>query len=61
MTFVVYNRWGQKVFETNDQSMAWDGTFKGERLPPDVYGYYMQCLCEEGGSLFLKGNITLLR
>jgi gliding motility-associated-like protein len=61
MTFVVYNRWGQKVFETNDQTIGWDGTFKGQSLAPDVYGYYMQCLCEEGGSLFLKGNITLLR
>ncbi len=25
LTFVIYNRWGQKVFETNDQNIAWDG------------------------------------
>jgi gliding motility-associated-like protein len=61
MTMAIYNRWGQKVFETNDQSIGWDGTFNGKELPPDVYGYYMRCTCDKGGSLFLKGNITLLK
>jgi gliding motility-associated-like protein len=61
MTMAIYNRWGQKVFETNNQSVGWDGTFNGKELPPDVYGYYMRCTCDKGGSLFLKGNITLLK
>jgi gliding motility-associated-like protein len=61
MTFAIYNRWGQKIFETNDQSRGWDGTFKGALLAPDVYGYYMQCTCDDGSEAFLKGNITLLR
>ncbi|BDS12477.1 PKD domain-containing protein [Aureispira anguillae] len=61
MTMAIYNRWGQKVFETNDQNLGWDGTYLGRELPPDVYGYYMQCKCDEGGTLFLKGNITLLK
>ncbi len=61
MTIAIYNRWGQKVFESSDQSIGWDGTFKGQQLPPDVYGYYMQCTCDDGGTLFQKGNITLLR
>lgn len=61
MTFAIYNRWGQKVFETNDQNQGWDGTFRGSLLTPDVYGYYMQCVCDDGSEAFLKGNITLLR
>lgn len=61
MTMAIYNRWGQKVFETNDQSIGWDGTFKGQLLAPDVYGYYMKCTCDDGSDLFIKGNITLLR
>lgn len=61
MTMAIYNRWGQKVFETNSQLIGWDGTFQGKELPPDVYGYYMRCTCDGGGSLFLKGNITLLK
>lgn len=61
MNMAIYNRWGQKIFETNDQNIGWDGTFNGQPLPPDVYGYYMQCTCDDGGKLFLKGNITLLK
>jgi gliding motility-associated-like protein len=61
MTMMIYNRWGQKVFETNDQNIGWDGTFKGKLLPPDVYGYYMKCTCDKGGQLLLKGSISLLR
>lgn len=61
MTFAIYNRWGQKVFETNEQSRGWDGTFNGVLLSTDVYGYYMQCTCDDGSQAFLKGNITLLR
>lgn len=61
LTFVIYNRWGQPIFETNDKNRGWDGTFEGKVLPPDVYGYYMQCRCVGGGRLLLKGNITLIR
>ena len=38
MLLIIYNRWGQKVFETRDQNQGWDGTFGGADLPPDVYG-----------------------
>ena len=61
MLFIIYNRWGQKLFETTDQSIGWDGRHQGKILPPDVYGYYMQCTCDGGGQLLLKGNITLLK
>ena len=61
MTLQIYNRWGTLVFETTDQSRGWDGTYKGADLPPDVYGYYLQCTCDGGDSALLKGNITLLR
>ena len=61
MTLQVYNRWGQQVFVSNDQSIGWDGSYKGTDLPPDVYGYYLQCICADGSTLRTKGNITLLR
>ncbi|MGK0364115.1 MAG: gliding motility-associated-like protein [Saprospiraceae bacterium] len=57
----VFNRWGEKMFETNDKSIGWDGTFKNKQLPPDVYGYYMQIKCFNGMEYFKKGNITLIR
>lgn len=61
MNITVFNRWGQKVFETNDQSEGWQGTFKGELLAPDVYGYYLTVKCFNGEENFKKGNISLLR
>jgi len=57
----VYNRWGEKMFETNDKDIGWDGTFKNKQLPPDVYGYYMQVKCFNGMEYFKKGNVTLIR
>lgn len=57
----VYDRWGQKVFETRDKDKGWDGTFKGQDLPPDVYAYYFRVLCIGGDTYFKKGNVTLMR
>lgn len=56
----IYNRWGELVFQSNDQSICWDGTYKGKALAPDVYGYYMNITCPNQKTFFKKGNITLL-
>ncbi len=61
MEFAVYNRWGQKVFETTDQAIGWDGTYKGQDLPNDVFGYYLKARCFNGEEYFKKGNVTLMR
>ena len=59
--FKIFDRWGEMVFETNDQSIGWDGTFRGKPLDPDVYVYHLQVLCVDGQENLIKGNITLLR
>jgi gliding motility-associated-like protein len=59
--FAVYDRWGQKVFETNDITKGWDGKFKGARLDPAVFGYYAEGVCPGNEKFFKKGNVTLLR
>jgi len=61
LTISIFNRWGQKVFETNDLNESWKGTFKNERLAPDVYGYYLTGKCFGGEEFFKKGNVTLIR
>ncbi len=61
MYLAIYDRWGEKVFETDDPSQGWDGTFKGKSLPPDVYGFYLQVKCFNGADFFKKGNIALLK
>ena len=62
----VFNRWGEIVFEKanfnpNDASAGWDGTFKGKQLPPDVFVYMLQVVCDNNSVLTFKGNIALLR
>jgi len=59
--FTVYDRWGQMLFETTNPDEGWDGTFKGEPLPPDTYGFYLKTRCYNGEEFFKKGNVTLLR
>ncbi|MEZ4939395.1 MAG: gliding motility-associated C-terminal domain-containing protein [Saprospiraceae bacterium] len=59
--WAVYNRWGEKVFETNNPDAAWDGTYKGEPQPAETYGYYLQVRCLGGVESARKGNVTLLR
>lgn len=59
--FRVFNRWGENVFYSNDISNGWDGTYKGQKLPPDVYDYYLIVQCVNGEKKQLQGNITLLK
>ena len=61
LTFTVFNRWGQKLFETTNPLEGWDGTFNGQPLPPDTYGYYVDIKCYNGGTFFKKGSVTLIR
>jgi len=58
---MIFDRWGEKVFETKNQSTGWDGTFKGKELPPDVYGFYVQVKCINGEEYIKQGNVTLIR
>ncbi|MEM7576468.1 MAG: ABC transporter permease, partial [Planctomycetota bacterium] len=46
--FAVYNRFGEKVFESNNPDDGWDGTFKGAVLAPEVFGYYIEIKCLGG-------------
>jgi len=61
ITLRVYDRWGEKVFETNNINAGWDGTYKGKDLDPDVYVYYLTALCLDDQAFFQKGNVTLIR
>lgn len=59
--FVVYDRWGEKIFETKDINVGWDGFFKGDPVSPAVYVYYLEAVCLGGEDYFEKGNITVIR
>tara|TARA_B100001248_G_scaffold262276_1_gene257222 strand:- start:54831 stop:58511 length:3681 start_codon:yes stop_codon:yes gene_type:complete len=57
----IFNRLGQKVYESTDITSNWSGTFNGELLPPQVFDFYLELECIGNKTFFHKGNITLLR
>ncbi|MFZ5553531.1 MAG: gliding motility-associated C-terminal domain-containing protein [Bacteroidota bacterium] len=61
LLFRVYDRWGEKVFETTDINIGWDGTFRGRDCDPAVFDYYLKATCLGGDEFFKKGNVTLIR
>ncbi len=61
MELHIYSRWGQEVFSSTDQSICWDGTFKGKKLEPDVFGYYLSVVCPNQATYKTQGNVTILK
>lgn len=60
-TLKIYNRLGELLFETNNLSKSWDGTYKGEDVPAGVYDYFLEGVCNNHKQILKKGNITLIR
>ncbi len=58
---LIYNRWGEKIFETHSLYEGWDGSYRGDMLGPDVFGYYLEVDCLGGKSFRKKGNINLIK
>ncbi len=61
MKFTIWNRWGEKVFETNNKNIGWDGRFNGKLLPMDVYAYTLEAEFFDKTKAVKKGDITLIR
>ncbi len=61
--FRIYNRWGELIFESNDLSIGWDGTYRGVPQNTETYVYEVSVepYIESGKPVFKKGNIKLLR
>jgi len=59
--FYIYNRWGEKIFESTNQTIGWNGSFKGEACQIDVYVYYLEAYLLNGNKIKRKGNISLVR
>ena len=58
---LIFDRWGGKIFESNDINMGWDGTFKGELLPEGYYYFQMSARGPKNNNVIRKGTILLAR
>lgn len=64
-SFVIINRWGQKIFISNDPTQGWDGTYNGKPVPDGVYAWTLvyRIKTSDGtpAQKIMSGNVTLLR
>lgn len=60
-SFIIYNRWGTKVFETSDINKGWDGKYNNELQPMGVYIYTVEAVTASGRTVTKQGNMTLVR
>jgi gliding motility-associated-like protein len=68
---VIFDRWGEKMFESSDPGFCWDGIYKGKPLDPAVFVYFIKASYETAGATPIsprgvveqnkKGNISLVR
>ena len=61
LKIAIFNQWGEKVYESTDQNMAWDGTYKGKPQPSGVYIYVAEIVINTGEKISRKGSINLVR
>lgn len=61
LKFFLYDRWGEKVFETTSLDKGWDGTFRGKEMNKAVFVYYLEATFLDGKQVTQKGDITLVK
>ena len=60
-SFKIFDRWGEKVFESNDLLLGWDGTFRNKLMDSGVFMYTVDGFLSSGTEVKKKGNVTLIR
>ena len=58
----IYNRWGEKVYQTTDAHLeGWDGRFKGEPQPSGIYIYYLEIEFLDSRRITKTSELNLIR
>ncbi|HWB62692.1 MAG TPA: gliding motility-associated C-terminal domain-containing protein [Chitinophagales bacterium] len=60
-SMLIFNRWGAKIFESDDLAVGWDGTDHGKALPIGGYAYLIQFTADDGVVVERKGIVLLVR
>lgn len=61
LTFKVFNRWGQLVYDGKNAATGWDGRISGQPAPIDTYNYFIELVLPLGKHQTYKGTVNLLR
>ena len=60
-SLVIFDRWGQQIFQSTSFDIGWDGKKDTQELPQGVYLYYLRVVQNEGKTTEKKGTVLLLR
>ena len=58
---LVFNRWGELLFQSQDAQLGWDGYYQGKLCAQDVYMYKITALYGNGERVVRTGDINLIR
>ena len=58
---LIYNRWGELLFESNNKTVGWDGYYKGKLAPQDIYVYKLNLKFTNGRTTTRVGDVNLIR
>lgn len=58
---LVFDRWGELLFQSTDPNVGWDGYHKGQLCPQDVYVYKITAMYDNGERVVRTGDINLIR
>lgn len=57
----IFNRWGELIFVSNDHAIGWDGWYRGQLSPQDVYVYQVWVRFVDNKEVMRMGDVTLMR
>jgi gliding motility-associated-like protein len=59
---IIFNRWGEKVFDSKDKNLRWDGNYKGQAVAPGTYTYIVNITFLDGKEEnAICGSLTVIR
>ena len=58
---LIFNRWGEKVYESTNPNFCWDGIYKDKILEADVYACRIDAFFSGNNRVIKNGSITLLK
>lgn len=59
--FLIFNRWGEKIFEAHNLEAEWDGNYGGDLVPDDVYVWVIRVTDNRDLKHEYTGHVTLLK
>jgi gliding motility-associated-like protein len=59
---LIFNRWGEIVFETRDASIGWDGTYNGDYAQDGIYTWKIEFKSRVNDKKYVKvGHVNMMR